>query len=142
MRDRPDTRQYAPYRPAGPASEEGLANYLQIDLKRLGWWLREKFLWIVAIAVIGFFIGAAYAMLATGTYSVTSQILVDPAGFQVVNNDLYRRSEDRDTQLLNIDSKLQTLLSRNVLMRVVEKLDLVSDPEFVPKSSGDRKSVV
>lgn len=136
MRDRPDTRQYAPYRPAGPASEEGLANYLQIDLKRLGWWLREKFLWIVAIAVIGFFIGAAYAMLATGTYSVTSQILVDPAGFQVVNNDLYRRSEDRDTQLLNIDSKLQTLLSRNVLMRVVEKLDLVSDPEFVPKSSG------
>lgn len=126
-------RKYETYRTDIPAGQ-GIANYLQIDLKRLASWLRIKYRWILAAAVIGLLIGADYSLLATRTYTVTSDILVDPAGFKVVDDDLYRRSEDRDTQLLNVDSKLQTLLSRNVLMRVVKKLDLINDREFVPKS--------
>jgi len=133
MQDREDIRDCTAYRLENRA-EQGLANYLQIDLKRLAFWLRAKYRWILAVAVVGFLIGADYSLLATRSYTVTSEILIDPAGFQVVNDDLYRRNEDRDTQLLNVDSKLQTLLSRNVLMRVTEKLDLTSDREFVPKS--------
>ncbi len=133
MQDRPDIREYAAYRLESPAAQ-GLANYLQIDLKRLAYWLRTKYRWIILVAIVGFLVGADYSLLATRTYTVTSEILVDPAGLQVVTDDLYRRNEDRDTQLLNVDSKLQTLLSRNVLMRVAEKLELTDDREFVPKS--------
>ncbi|MGD9479542.1 GumC family protein [Shinella sp. G-2] len=133
MQNGPDMRKYATY-PAETPADQGLANYLQIDLKRLAYWLRIKYSWIIMVAIVGSLIGAGYSLLATRSYTVTSEILVDPAGLQVVDDDLYRRSEDRDTQLLNVDSKLQTLLSRNVLMRVVEKLELTRDLEFVPKS--------
>lgn len=133
MQERPDNREYTTHRLENRV-EQGLANYLQIDLKRLVQWLRIKYRWIIAVAIVGLLIGADYSLLAARRYTVTSEILVDPAGFKVVDDDLYRRNEDRDTQLLNVDSKLQTLLSRNVLMRVAEKLDLTNDREFVPKS--------
>jgi succinoglycan biosynthesis transport protein ExoP len=115
---------------------QSLENYLQIDLLRLWYWLRVKALWILAATALGAMAAFAYVSLATPRYTVTSEILVDPAGLQVVSDDLYGRNDQRDSQLLNVDGKLQTLLSRNVLMRVVERLDLANDPEFVPASGA------
>ena len=43
--------------------------------------------------------------------------------------------QQRDSALLSLESKRQTLLSRSVLLRVVEALNLQRDPEFVPPTS-------
>ncbi len=115
--------------------QRALDNYLQIDLGRLVFWLRRKAGWIVGAAVAGGLLATAYVVVTPPRYTVTSEISVDPAGIQIVNDDIYGRTEQRDTQLLNIDTKLQTLLSRNVLLRVVKRLDLTSDEEFVPQTS-------
>ena len=118
-----------------PRDSGALENYLQIDLGRLFYWLRSKVHWIGVSAVAGAVLAAAYVVVTPARYSVTSEIMVDPTGLQIVSDDLYGRTDQRDTQLLNVDTKLQTLLSRNVLMAVVEKLDLTNDPEFVSPPS-------
>lgn len=118
-----------------PRDSGALENYLQIDLGRLFYWLRSKARWIAVSAVAGAVLAGAYVVVTPARYSVTSEIMVDPTGLQIVSDDLYGRTDQRDTQLLNVDTKLQTLLSRNVLMAVVEKLDLANDPEFVSPPS-------
>lgn len=114
------------------SAPEGLTNYLQIDLGRLAYWLRQKFRWIVAAALIGLVLAVSYTVISKPRYTVTSELVIDPAGLQIVGEETGSRNDMRETLLLNADSKLQTLLSRNVLLRVIEKLDLTNDIEFVP----------
>src|SRR5690606_10076396 len=83
--------------------QRALDNYLQIDLGRLVFWLRRKAGWIVGAAVAGGLLATAYVVVTPPRYTVTSEISVDPAGIQIVNDDIYGRTEQRDTQLLNID---------------------------------------
>lgn len=54
MQDRSNIRDYTAYRLENPA-EQGLANYLQIDLKRPVQWLRIKYRRIIAVAIVGVF---------------------------------------------------------------------------------------
>ena len=128
--------EYSDARGHPAAHETALDNYLQIDLPRLMFWLRRGILWIMAGALIGLLAGAIYAKTATPRYTVTTDILMDPAGLQIVSDDLFRQNEQqRDSQLLNVESKRQTLLSRSVLLRALTELELQNDPEFVPPPS-------
>jgi uncharacterized protein involved in exopolysaccharide biosynthesis len=125
---------------AGSASHAGMgreavASYLQIDLPRLLSWLRKGLKWIALAALIGLIAGVAYAKLVKPRYTVTTDILIDPAGLQIVSNDLFGQSQQKDALLLNVESKRQTLVSRSVLLRAIEALDLQDDPEFVPPPS-------
>ena len=118
------------------AVPETLERYLQIDLPRLMSWLRAGAKWIVVGTLIGLLLGLGYAILAERRYTVTTDILMDPAGLQIVSDDLFRQNEQqRESQLLNVESKRQTLLSRNVLLRAVTALNLQQDREFVPPAS-------
>jgi uncharacterized protein involved in exopolysaccharide biosynthesis len=114
---------------------ETVASYLQIDLPRLLFWLRRGVKWIALAALIGLIAGMAYAKLAKPRYTVTTDILIDPSGLQIVSNDLFGQSEQKDALLLNVESKRQTLISGSVLLRAIEALDLEDDPEFVPPPS-------
>lgn len=114
---------------------ETVASYLQIDLPRLLFWLRAGAKWIALAAFVGLIAGVAYSKLAKPRYTVTTDILIDPTGLQIVSNDLFGQSEQKDALLLNVESKRQTLVSRSVLLRAIEALDLEDDPEFVPPPS-------
>lgn len=135
---------FQPRQPGHQASSEhaALDNYLQIDLGRMVFWLRRKAVWIAVAAIAGALMAVGYVLTTPPRYTVTSEISVDPAGIQIVGDDIFGRSDQRDTQLLNVDTKLQTLLSRNVLMRVIERLDLTNDVEFVSKSSTQADPIV
>lgn len=94
-------------------------------------WLRDGLRWIV-LAVILCVVGAlGYAKMATPRYTVYADIVVDPANLNVVSDDVFMSNPQRDAQLLEVESKLRTLTSRNVLERVIDKLRLTEDPEFV-----------
>ena len=122
----------ARYAPA-PAGSQAVDAYLQIDMPRLFYWLRKGSLWIILFTLVGLIAGIAYARLSTPRYTVTTDILVDPAGLQIVSDDLFRRNDQQQQALLlNVESKRQTLLSRTVLLRAIDALDLQTDPEFVP----------
>ena len=124
----PDAREDA-------AAQETLERYLRIDLPQLLSWLRAGTKWIVLCTLAGLLLGAGYAILAKPRYTVTTDILMDPAGLQIGSDDLFRQDQQRDSQLLVVESKRQTLLSRSVLLRAIEALQLQRDPEFVPPTS-------
>lgn len=104
-------------------------NLLGID-DFLAWTLRFKWL-IAACAALGMAIALVYALTAAPRFTVYTDIVVDPADLNVVTDDVFSSSLQRDAQILEAESKLRVLTSRNVLSRVIERLNLTEDPEFV-----------
>ncbi len=108
-----------------------IGDFLELDFGRLFVWLRNGLLLSTVLAGTGAVVGGAYAVLSKPRYTVTTDIMIDPANLQVVEGDLFSQPGQVDSQLLIAGSKLRVLTSRNVLARVVEDLNLVDDPEFV-----------
>lgn len=107
-----------------------IGDFLELDFGRLFVWLRKGLLASVALAGLGAVAGGAYAVLSPAKYTVSTDILIDPANLQVVSDDLFQQPGQVDNALLNAGSKLRVLTSGNVLARVVDKLNLVADKEF------------
>lgn len=92
-----------------------------------------------AYIVIGGLIGVGLAVIAlnllTPTYTSSIQILVDPADLPVIANDLSNRTPQADSGVSMAESQARVVQSDNVLRRVVERLDLTRDEEFVRPAS-------
>jgi uncharacterized protein involved in exopolysaccharide biosynthesis len=73
--------------------------------------------------------------VATPTYTAVTQILVDPADLPVIANDLSNRQPQADSGVSIAESQTRVMQSDSVLRRVVERLDLTQDDEFVPAPS-------
>ncbi|HEV7275815.1 MAG TPA: GumC family protein [Devosiaceae bacterium] len=127
---------YAPAAAVDTVTLHKIGDFLELDLGRLFAWLRAGFRTAVILAVAGAFVGAAFGVLSTAKYTVSSEILIDPANLQVVADDLFQQPGQVDSALLNAGSKLRVLTSRNVLARVVEELRLAEDPEFYDPTPG------
>jgi uncharacterized protein involved in exopolysaccharide biosynthesis len=113
-----------------------IGDFLELDFGRLFVWLRKGLLASVALAGLGAIAGGAYAVLSPPKYTVSTDILIDPANLQVVSDDLFQQPGQVDNALLNAGSKLRVLTSGNVLSRVVDKLNLVADKEFYDPTPG------
>ncbi|MDU0338473.1 GumC family protein [Bosea rubneri] len=94
-------------------------------------WLRDGIGWIIGAIVVCLVGALLYAATTPPRYTVFTDILIDPSNLNVVRDDVFTSNPQRDAQLLEVESKLRILTSRNVLSRVIDKLDLTSDPEFV-----------
>ncbi|HTM76038.1 MAG TPA: GumC family protein [Devosia sp.] len=136
---RPAPRLQAPQaQPAQPQPQietvtlEKIGDFLELDLRRITVWLRRGLPWIAALAVVGAIAGGAYGVLSKPSYTVTSDIMIDPAGLQVLGNAASASGglPAPDAALLAAASKLRVMTSGNVLSRVVSDLRLASDPEF------------
>ena len=112
-----------------------IGDFLELDFGRLFVWLRNGLLLSAVLAGTGAVAGGAYAVLSKPRYTVTTDIMIDPANLQVVEGDLFSQPGQIDGQLLIAGSKLRVLTSRNVLARVVDDLNLVDDAEFVDRSA-------
>jgi uncharacterized protein involved in exopolysaccharide biosynthesis len=110
---------------------EKIGDFLELDLRRITVWLRKGLLWIAILAVLGAVAGGAYGVLSKPSYTVSSDILIDPAGLQVLGDAAAPTAGAApDTALLAAASKLRVMTSGNVLTRVVSDLRLSEDPEF------------
>jgi uncharacterized protein involved in exopolysaccharide biosynthesis len=106
-----------------------------LDLANTLHWLGRRRWLILLLAIIGAIAGSAFVSLSKAVYTVTADLLVDPSNLRVMSNDLFTESQQRDTQLLDAESKLRILTSGNVLARVVADLKLDQDPEFAGDGS-------
>ncbi len=125
---------------AAPAIEtvtlNKLGDFLELDFGRLFTWLQRGMLLGLILAVIGGLAGGVYAMIATPKYTVSTDILIDPANLQALPDDIYQQSGQVDNALLTAGSKFRVMTSRNVLARVVTDLDLATDKEFYNPDPG------
>ena len=80
-----------------------------------------------------FMVAAAVALLGLIPPSYTSsiQVLVDPTDLRVVDNDVNARAPQADSGVSIAESQVRVIQSDNVLRRVINKLHLDQDDEFV-----------
>ena len=73
----------------------------------------------------------AYLAVVPPMYKASTDISLDPRGLQVVQNDVTPRSETNEFAVSLVESQSRVAQSEAVLRAVVDRLGLVSDPEFV-----------
>ncbi|MDZ7926439.1 MAG: polysaccharide biosynthesis protein UppM [Agrobacterium sp.] len=128
-----------PARPATPATPSnslaaalpGLKYIDRIGIDEVFGWLRAGIVWIVLAIILCVAAALAYAYLTPPRYTAYTDIVVNPSNLNVVSDGVFSPNQQRDTQILEVESKLRTVTSRNVLARVVDELKLDQDPEFI-----------
>src|SRR3569623_2154226 len=105
-----------------------------VDLREIGRILRRR--WRLLAAVPAALAAAALVysfVLATTQYTATSTVFVDPRRATAIeSNQSAVQSSNYGTDDATIDSETQLIQSIAILGRVVDKLKLTSDVEFVP----------
>ncbi len=125
-----------PTRPASPSNSlaatlPGLKYIDRIGVDEVLGWLRAGIVWIVLAIILCVAAALAYAYMTPPRYTAYTDIVVNPSNLNVVNDGVFSPNQQRDTQILEVESKLRTVTSRNVLARVVDELKLDEDPEFI-----------
>ncbi|MFE0018140.1 GumC family protein [Mesorhizobium sp. NPDC059054] len=126
--------------PVATVTLDKIGAFLELDFRRLFVWLRAGLVMALLLAIVGGILGGAYGLLGKQRYTVTTDILINPANLQVVQNDLYPQSGQVDGQILSMRSKQRIMTSGSVLSRVVDELDLTNDPEFFDASRSGGKA--
>jgi uncharacterized protein involved in exopolysaccharide biosynthesis len=65
-------------------------------------------------------------------YRAASQILIGPTDLNVVDKALLPAAQSADASVIQVESETRVLTSDRVLSRVVEREQLIGDPEFGP----------
>lgn len=101
-------------------------------------WLRDGIIWIILAIIACVAAALAYSVMTPQRYTAYTDIIVNPSNLNVINDGVFSVSPQRDTQILEVESKLRTLTSRNVLAKVVSELKLDEDPEFISPTPIER----
>ncbi|MBK8086027.1 MAG: GumC family protein [Devosia sp.] len=113
-----------------------IGDFLELDFGRLFAWMGRGRMLAFGLALVGAVAGGLYGVFGTPKFTVATDIMIDPASLQVVSDDLFQQPGQGDAALLTAASKLRVLTSGNVLLRVVDELDLVTDAEFYDPRPG------
>lgn len=108
-----------------------------LDAKTVFRRLRQGFGFIVLGVLFMVTMAVATLTMLPPRYTSSIQILVDPADLRVLDNDISSRTPQADSGVSLAESQVRVIQSDNVLRRVVRKLDLAADDEFLrPPSSS------
>lgn len=93
----------------------------------------------IICAVTALCVAAAvlFGLFAPARYTASTQILIDPNDLRVIDNGLRSQNQLTETHVTQVENQIRVLVSSNVARRVVEKLSLDRDPEFVGRPSFD-----
>lgn len=86
-------------------------------------------IWRLVLGVLAALIaGLAYLALSEPRFTASAALFIDPRTRKIVTEDTVQNSTINDTALF--ESQVSIIGSEAILRRVVERLDLVNDPEF------------
>ncbi|HEY8337198.1 MAG TPA: polysaccharide biosynthesis tyrosine autokinase [Tardiphaga sp.] len=125
-----DTIYRAPEEPATPALQDW--NNPTVDLREMTRILRRRWRTVALIPLVLVALAAAYVTSVDTLYTATSTVLVDPRRANVVETNQAVLS-NFGTDDATIESQTLLIQSVAILQRVVDKLKLANDPEFMPR---------
>lgn len=104
-----------------------------VDLREMSRILRRRWKTVAAPPLCLIALALIYILSATTLYTATSTVLVDPRRASAVElNQSAMSMSNFGTDDATIESEALLIQSIAILQRVVEKLKLTDDPEFVP----------
>lgn len=114
--------------PVGPAGKRDVDDD-EIDLLALARTLWRGKWWILLAATVAVGIGGNYAFrVAVPTYSATAQMALQIEQTSFIDIEAVMSGFDGDRNAMN--TELQVILSRDLMGQLVDRLDLMSYPEF------------
>src|ERR1700744_4858828 len=87
---------------------------------RIAGWLWDGWRWIVIASLIGAVVGGGAAQLITPRFAPSTHLTIELPNLQVIPNDIDVTNIQTDSQVLDVESKMRMITSRNVLKRVVD----------------------
>lgn len=84
--------------------------------------IRELAFLIVGLAVIFAFAAVASQLLLPRTYQSTAELLIDPRGLQVFDNELVAGQYDANAAVNYVESQIHVILSNRVMTQAVQTL--------------------
>jgi len=112
--------------------EQAEGGLLEFDLMALVAMLRRRLNVIVGIVVTITMLVMLVVFQMTPQYTATTQLLLNNQNKNVVDIEAVMSGLPADSA--TVDSQVQVILSRSVAQRVIEKLNLLNDPEFNPEA--------
>ncbi|MFO3797806.1 MAG: Wzz/FepE/Etk N-terminal domain-containing protein, partial [Anaerolineales bacterium] len=100
----------------------------EIDLRSIIGLLRRRLALIVSTTVLIVGVAATIAFTLTPLYTASALIMVDPSRKNILEDANLSSSTAADNA--RIDSEVELARSDNVLLKVIERERLISDPEF------------
>ncbi|WP_353642444.1 Wzz/FepE/Etk N-terminal domain-containing protein [Mesorhizobium sp. WSM2239] len=85
---------------------------------------------IVGTTLLGAILGVMIALSTPKKYEATAELLVDPRDLNLVERDITQSGLSNEATLAIIENQVRILTSGTVLIKVVDRLNLASDPEF------------
>src|ERR1700716_570656 len=126
--DQPD---HALEKPTGSAIERW--PQANVDLREMARILRRRWTAAAAAPLSLTILALIYVLTATTLYTATSTVLVDPRRTTAIeSNQAAMSMSNFGTDDATIESETLLIQSIAILQRVVEKLKLTDDPEFIP----------
>jgi len=96
-------------------------------------WRRRA--WIVLGMIAALIAAVLFLATVPARYAATAQLLIDPNDLRVVDNAVTSSSTPSDANTAYVESQARVLTSDKVLRKVIEKLNLTADVEFVASPS-------
>src|SRR5438105_1693832 len=106
------------------------------DLREIISFLWRQWKFITAIASVVVVIVAVYVLKQTPLYTANALVLLEPQKDRTPNADTNNSSDPLLDDAI-VANQIAIIRSTTFLRRVVEKADLVSDPEFGHKTASD-----
>jgi succinoglycan biosynthesis transport protein ExoP len=126
-----DQPNHALEEPAGSVVER--AQQPTVDLREMARILHRRWMVVAAAPLSLIILALFYVLTATTLYTATSTVLVDPRRSTAIESNQSAMSMSNfGTDDATIESETLLIQSIAILQRVVEKLKLTEDPEFIP----------
>jgi exopolysaccharide transport family protein len=94
-------------------------------------------LWVFVLVLAATMLVVALATFsATRLYTATSQVLIDVRQKQVLGEDIQAVVAGITPEAISVETETEIMLSRSLTGRVVDSLNLMEDPEFMPRQGG------
>lgn len=91
---------------------------------------------IAATTIAGALIGVFIALSTPKQYEAVGEILVDPRDIKLVDRELVNTDVSPNTAIAIVENQVRVMTSSRVIGKVVDRLNLDTDPEFNGSSSG------
>ena len=94
--------------------------------------IRRQFLVVLSVAVMTIGLAVVYLFTTPPLYSAQAELMIDTGKIQVLKQSIL--GDELNWQM--IDSQIEILKSENLALKIIEKLQLSRDPEFIRPARG------